>query len=144
MRIKNKKMLLAAAIFLLFSAAAGIIIFDRDSSIDIEKSIELAGKYLESSDYDNAIAIYNRLIAENVGCTGAYVGLAEAYYTKGNAEKALKVLENGLEHSSDEDILTEKIKTFFPDHDFEASDKIELYTETEITDTAEETAVPDT
>lgn len=167
MRIRNRKMLLAAAIILLLAAAVGVIIFDRDSSIDFEKNLELAGEYLESSDYDNAIAIYNGLIAEDDSYSEAYVGLAEAYYTKGNTEKALKILEKGLEYSADEDIVIEKIKTLFPDYDFEdfgydddeyyaeVPDEIEFETEsenddeviaseTETTDVAEETTVTET
>lgn len=164
MRIRNKKMLLAAAIVLLLAVVAGIIIFDRDSSIDFEKKLELAEKYLESSDYDNAIAIYNGIIVEDDSCSEAYVGLAEAYYTKGNTEKALSILEKGLEYSADEDIVIEKIKTFFPDYDFESfgyendeyyaevPDEIESETENdetvasakEITDVAEETTVTET
>lgn len=164
MRIKNKKMLLAAAIVLLLAAVAGIIIFDRDGSMDFEKKLELAGEYLESSDYDNAIAIYNGIIAEDDSCSEAYVGLAEAYYTKGNTEKALNILEKGLEYSADEDIVIVKIKTFFPDYDLESfgyeddefyaevSDEIDFETEndedlaseTEFIDAAEETAVTET
>lgn len=159
--IKNKKMLLAAAIVLLLAAAAGIIIFDRDSGADLEKNLELARIYLESSDYDNAIAIYNGLIAKDDSCSEAYAGLAEAYYTKGNTEKALKILEKGLEYSADEDIVIEKIKAFFPDYDLEAfgyeddeyfaevPEETEVETETEAAYISEEavtetTAVPET
>lgn len=122
MRIRNKKMLLVTAIILLLAAAAGVIILDRDSSIDFEKNLTLAEGYLKSSDYDKSIAIYNRLIAENSGCSEAYAGLAEVYYTKGNTEKALSILERGLENSADEDIVIEKIKMLFPDYDFENSE----------------------
>lgn len=161
MRIRNKKMLLAAAIVLLLAAAAGIIIFDRDSGVDLEKNLELAEAYLESSDYDNAIAIYNGLIAKDDSCSEAYAGLGEAYYTKGNTEKALKILEKGLEYSADEDIVIEKIKAFFPDYDLEAfgyeddeyfaevPEETEVETETEAVYISEEavaetTAVPET
>lgn len=169
MRIRNKKMLLAAAIVLLLAAAAGIIIFDRDSSIDFEKNLALAVEYLERSDYDNAIAIYNGLLAEDDSCSEAYAGLAEAYYIKGNSEKALNILERGLEYSADEDIVIEKINMFFPDYDFESfwyeddeyyaevPDEIEAekqtenddevmtaVSETEITEVIEETTVAET
>lgn len=154
--IKNRKMLLAAAIILLLAAAAGVIVFDRDSSIDFKNNLELAGKYLESSDYDNAIAIYNGLLAEDDSCSEAYAGLAEAYYTKGNTEKTLQILEKGLEYSADEDIVIEKIRTFFPDYDFagfgyeddeyyaEVPDGTELETETEFAGISEETSVTET
>lgn len=169
MRIGNKKMFITAAIVLLLAAAVGIIIFDRDTNVDLEKKIELAGEYLANSDYDNAIAIYNGVLADDDNCSEAYVGLAEAYYIKGNTEKSLEILEKGLNYSDDEDAVIEKINTLFPDYDIESfwdeddeyyaevPDEIEFETEdestaseTEIVSVSEEvtdtetTAVPET
>lgn len=151
MKIGSKKMFITAAIVLILAAAVGVIIFDRDTNVDLEKKIELAGEYLANSDYDNAIAIYNGILADDDNCSEAYVGLAEAYYTKGNIEKSLEILEKGLRYSDDEDAVIDKINTLFPDYDIEgfwneddeynAEVPSEIGFETETEDTASEPEV---
>ena len=78
----------------MLAAALGVILVGRNGA-DYTERLEQAGVYLESRDYDNAIAIYNKIISENRSCAEAYVVLSEAYFAKNKTDKALEVLEKG-------------------------------------------------
>lgn len=125
MRIITRKTNILAAIALLLAAAVGIIIFDRNTEASFEKKLEQASIFLERSDYDNAIAIYNGIIAEYEECTEAYIGLSDAYSAKNKNEKALQILERGLENADNEETIIEKITEKFPDYVFEDDEDID-------------------
>lgn len=153
MKLISRKMFFAAAAVTLAAAAGGVILVDQDGDADMEKKLEVAGVYLANSDYDNAIAIYNGIIAEDDGCSSAYIGLAEAYYAKDKTEKSLEILERGLECSDDEDAVIKKLAELFPGNltedmlSGEDEYSAEEYTDTEIkteTETAVETIVTET
>lgn len=114
MNIKLKIALMAASIFLMLAVAAAIIIVGR-SDADYDEKLEAAGIYLESRDYDNAIAIYNSIIAENESCAEAYAGLSEAYFAKNRSDKAFEVLERGARNTDQDDIIMDKMNELFPD-----------------------------
>lgn len=114
MNVKIKMVLVAASIVAMLAAAFGIIVIGR-SSKDYGEKLELAGIYLEGRDYDNAIAIYNGIIAENRACTEAYVGLSEAYFSKKRTDKAMEILKKGADNADDEDIVLAKWDELFPD-----------------------------
>lgn len=123
MNVKLKMILLVASIVLMLAASLGIIIIGRTGT-DYEERLEQAGIYLESRDYDNAIAIYNRIISENRTCAEAYVGLSEAYFSKNNADKALEVLEKGARNTDNDDIIMSKRSELFPDLMYASDDDI--------------------
>lgn len=114
MNIKIKTTFIAASIVIMLAAALGIIIVGR-SSTDYTERLEQAGIYLESRDYDNAIAIYNRVIAENRTCAEAYAGLSEAYFAKNRTDKALEILEKGERNTDGDPIVIGKRDELFPD-----------------------------
>lgn len=115
MSIKPKQILIIAAIVLAFVLAAVVILFSRDDSGNYEKKLAEAGKYLDACDYDKAIAIYNRVIADNYSCAEAYVGLADSYFAKNRTEKALEILERGAENTDNSKQILDKMDELFPD-----------------------------
>lgn len=122
MNIKIKTTLIAASIIAMLTAAFGIIFIGRSSESYEDKLIQ-AGIYLESRDYDNAIAIYNKIISENRECAEAYAGLSDAYFAKNKTEKALEILEKGAERTDGDDIVIDKMSELFPDYQYaDASD----------------------
>lgn len=114
MNVKLKMILISASIVLMLASALGIIIIGR-SGADYEERLEQAGVYLASRDYDNAIAIYNRIISEDKSCAEAYAGLSEAYFAKDNTDKALEVLEKGAKNTDNSYIIIDKRSELFPD-----------------------------
>ena len=117
MNVKLKMILISASIVLMLAVALGVILVGR-SGADYTERLEQAGVYLESRDYDNAIAIYNKIISENRSCAEAYVGLSEAYFAKNNTDKALEVLEKGARYTDNDDIIMDKRSELFPDMEY--------------------------
>lgn len=114
MNIKLKTALITASIVLLLIAAVLVIFIGRKSE-NYEDRLIQAGVYLESRDYDNAIAIYNGIISENRSCAEAYAGLSEAYFAKSRTDKALEILEKGAANTDNDKIITDKRNELFPD-----------------------------
>lgn len=114
MNIKLKIALMAASIFLMLAIVVAVIVVGR-SGTDYEEKLETAGIYLESRDYDNAIAIYNSIIAENSSCAEAYVGLSEAYFAKNRLDKAFEILERGTRNTDQNKVIMDKMNELFPD-----------------------------
>ena len=117
MNLKLKMVLMAAAVFLMLAAAA-VIILAGQKDTDLDKQLERAGTYLVNSDYDNAIAIYNRIISADRSCAEAYAGLSEAYFAKDKADKAFDVLKKGAENTDNDKIVTDKMNELFPDMEY--------------------------
>lgn len=151
MNLKLKLILISASIVLMLAAALGVIIIGKKDT-DYEEKLEQAGIYLESRDYDNAIAIYNRIISENKACAEAYAGLSEAYFEKDNTEKALEVLEKGARNTDNDAVIMNKRSELFPDLEYgsalgddidedefdeedEDTDDTEIISETEMSET---------
>ncbi|MDE6746677.1 MAG: tetratricopeptide repeat protein [Oscillospiraceae bacterium] len=114
MNIKLKIALAAASIFLMLAIAVAVVIVGR-SGADYEEKLAAAEIYLESRDYDNAIAIYNSIIAENESCAEAYAGLSDAYFAKNRADKAFEILERGARNTDQNRIVMDKMNELFPD-----------------------------
>ena len=66
------------------------------------RRLDEAQKYFDEMDYDNAIAVYNDMLRSGSKSTNVYLGLAEAYLKKGNEEKAVEILERGLDYAGDD------------------------------------------
>lgn len=126
MNIKLKIALMAASIFLMLAVAVAVVIVGR-SGTDYEEKLETAGVYLENRDYDNAIAIYNSIIAENSSCAEAYAGLSEAYFAKNRSDKAFEILERGARNTNQNRVIMDKMNELFPDgiYDADASEENE-------------------
>lgn len=142
MNSKLKMALMSAAVFLMLAAAA-VIVFAGKNDTDMDKQLERAGTYLVNSDYDNAIAIYNRIISADSSCAEAYAGLSEAYFAKNKADKAFDVLKKGAKNTDNDKIVTDKMNELFPDMEYaEAMYGLEDDFEDEQDDNAAVTDVP--
>lgn len=117
MNSKLKMAIMLAAVVLMLAAAA-VIIFGGKNDTDMDKQLERAGTYLVNSDYDNAIAIYNRIISADRSCAEAYAGLSEAYFAKNKANKAFDVLKKGAQNTGNDKIVTDKMNELFPDMEY--------------------------
>lgn len=88
--------------------AALCINFKPAERADITSLVSTAQKYLIESNYEQAIAEFEKAIELDPMNTDAYVGIAEAYSALGDTEKAIEWLEKGYELTGDER-LKEKI-----------------------------------
>lgn len=117
MNLKLKMAIMSAAVVLMLAAAAGIILAGQKDN-DLDKQLERAGTYLANSDYDDAVAIYNRIISADRTCAEAYAGLSDAYFAKNKADKAFDVLKKGAENTGNDKIITDKMNELFPDMEY--------------------------
>lgn len=67
--------------------------------------MELAQRYLDELQYEQAIAEFNAAIEIDPHNSEAYLGLADVYVAMGDMEKALEVLEKGFEQTGDERLV---------------------------------------
>ncbi len=114
MSTKSKQIFIISAIILVLALAAAVIFFGRTDEENYEKALAEAEKYLDACDYDNAVAIYNRVIADDHKCAEAYAGLADAYFAKNRRDKALEVLEKGAENTDENEMILNKMDELFP------------------------------
>ncbi len=56
----------------------------------------------DAKRYNDAIAIYEKVLAENPDCAAAIYELALTYYTKGDTVKAMETANRGSKYTSDE------------------------------------------
>ena len=112
---KATRNIIIIAMVVIAAALAAVIIYGRNSaSDDISVKISEAEAFYEALDYDKAIAAYNDILSTEDNAD-AYAGLAKAYYAKGNSEKALNVLEKGLESTQNNDAVVKVFSELFPD-----------------------------
>ena len=112
---KATRNIIIIAMVVIAAALAAVIIYGRNSaSDDISVKISEAEAFYEALDYDKAIAAYNDILSTEENAD-AYAGLAKAYYAKGNSEKALNVLEKGLENTQNNDAVVKVFSELFPD-----------------------------
>lgn len=78
------------------------------SEVILAKQLELGAKCMEESDYENAAAVYETVIALFPKREETYYVLADAYIGANNPVKALEVLEMGYEETESEMILTKR------------------------------------
>ncbi len=97
---KNKKIMIFTFITIGI-LIAGILIFlskpRGEVSINIEEQLSLGEKYLSELDYENAIIAFNKVINIDPKNVRAYIGLSDAYMGKGDIEKAIEILETGID-----------------------------------------------
>lgn len=147
MSTKSKQIFIFSAIILILALAAAVIFFGRTDEENYEKALAEAEKYLDACDYDNAVAIYNRVIADDHKCAEAYTGLADAYFAKKRRDKALEVLEKGAENTDENKMILNKMDELFPDLNYaEENTESENLSEKTVseTETAAEATEPQT
>ena len=95
----NKKKVIALSAVILFLVIALVLVVVRSNSpaIRVRKQLELAQRYLENLDYEQAIASYEAAIEIDPMCDEAYLSLANIYVELNDPDSAIAVLKTGLE-----------------------------------------------
>lgn len=86
---------------------AGIIAFVfylSSDTVRIGRQMELAQRYLQAEDYEQAVAAFQLVIDIDPKNVEAYLGLAETYITADEYDKAVKILERGVKRTDSEEI----------------------------------------
>ncbi|MBQ7766800.1 MAG: tetratricopeptide repeat protein [Lachnospiraceae bacterium] len=108
---KNKIVLFAGILGVLLLVILGVVITPHIISANKERKIneqlESAQHFLDDLDYEQAIASYEAAIEIDPMSADAYLGLAAAYMSAGNYEKAMEILNLGYEKTENEVLLTQ-------------------------------------
>ena len=110
---KNKKFVvpvIISSIAVLAVVAAVIIVLTINSSgkdRKLQEQLDLGEKYISELDYEQAIVAYEMAIEIDPMSADAYLGLAAAYMSAGNYEKAIETLKLGYEKTGNEVMLTQ-------------------------------------
>jgi len=106
--LKSKKPVFAiiGAVLLIGGIACVLILLTPKSerSLTPQELLSLGNKYLSELDYENAVVAFSKLIEIEPRNPQGYIGLAEAYTGLGNIDKAIEILEQGLEATGDDEI----------------------------------------
>lgn len=96
--LKNKRQLflVIAGIAVLLAVLCGIGIYNMPEK-RLNRHLEMANKYLEEANYEQAIVEFDKVIAIDPMSAAAYIGKAEAYEGLGDYNMAIETLEAGLE-----------------------------------------------
>ena len=141
----KSKICIIIAMTVVAAVACAVFVFGKDDSNVQSEKLLSALEYYEKCDYDNAIALYNAIISDDDTCAEAYLGLADAYWAKENTDKALQILEKGLDNTDNDESVLKKMKELFPNFSAEAESEVTVtvssaeQTEVTVTET-EETA----
>ncbi len=140
----KKQIIIVSMVFIVVAVGLIFIIGGKGGS-SVEKSLEEAKAYYDMYDYDNAIAIYNNLLNTEKSCADAYIGLADTYIVKGNADKAMEILERGLENSDDPRIaeMIDELSAEYTEAE-NVPETTDISSETDITDIIPEENESDT
>ena len=101
----NKKVIgITAAIAAAVCAAVLAVIFALGGSADkrLAEQLDLANRYLEELDYEQAVAAFEAAIEIDPKNEDAYLGLAEAYIGLEDYESAAEAIEEGIEQTGAE------------------------------------------
>lgn len=101
---ENKKVLIGiviAVIAVIVAVVIGIVASQGGDNAKLQKLLDAGQKYLAEMNYEQAIAVYEEVIALEPKNVEAYLGMAEAYIGMGDTESAIKALETGYEITKD-------------------------------------------
>lgn len=86
-------------------AGAGALLYNLMPQIKIAKQLEEVNAYLETEDFDDAIASCEEVLKIDSSVVQAYSAMAGAYLTKEDSAAAKQVLYKGWETTQDEGLL---------------------------------------
>lgn len=99
---------IAAAAFVIAVLAGGIFLFFHLSpEIKIAKQLEAAGEYVQTQEFEEAIASCEEALEIDSKSVKAYKAMAGVYLTQEDWESAEQVLYRGWETTQDESLLQE-------------------------------------
>lgn len=97
-----------AGLFVVVSLAGGaVLIFNLMPEIKIARQLEAAGAYVQTKDYEEAIASCEEALSIDSKSIKAYRAMAGVYLTQEDWESAEQVLYRGWETTQDESLLQE-------------------------------------
>ncbi len=101
--MKNKlKVIIPVVIAVIAIVIAVLCInFKPEEMTNVSTNISTAQKYLIEQNYEQAIAEFEKIIELDPMNADAYIGIAEAYESMGNTDKAIEWLEKGYELTGD-------------------------------------------
>ena len=102
---KNIIIIIIAAILVL-GLGAGItaLAVTNSPSYKVSHGLELADRYLSEHKYKQAILEYEKVLEIEPMNVDAYIGLSKAYEKSGDIDKAIEILQEGLERTGDKRI----------------------------------------
>lgn len=86
-------------------AGAGAVVYNLTPGYKIAKQLKEADAYMESENYDDAIASCEEALKIDSSSVEAYSAMAGAYLTKEDSTSAERVLYQGWETTQDESLL---------------------------------------
>lgn len=134
---KSPKFIIAVALCLIAVIVAVTIIISSavGEKEDIAYKLKTARKYLTEMKYEEARALYEEIIESDPKCEEAYIGLADVYIGLGDENKAIEVLEKGIDKVREDSNLKKKLNKLEEMLKSEDNDKVEeTYVETDITE----------
>ena len=106
--LKSKKTVftIIGAILLIGGIACTLILLapKNQRSLTPQELLSLGNKYLSELDYENAVVAFSKLIEIEPRNPQGYIGLADAYIGLGDIDKAIEILDQGLEATGDDGI----------------------------------------
>lgn len=104
-RIVLMEKIAVAAICLTVAVGAGVLIYQLLPGIKVARQLEEANAYIETENYDGAIASCQEALKIDSSSIQAYRAMAGAYLTKEDAISAEQILYQGWETTQDESLL---------------------------------------
>ena len=112
---KNIIIIIIAAVLLIGGGITAIAVVNSHSaSSGVSDDLQLAERYLSEQNYEQAVIEFQKVLEIEPMNVEAYLGLADAYIGLGETDKAIEILQEGLEKTGDErikdklDALTKK------------------------------------
>lgn len=93
------------AICLVIIGGAGVLLYRLLPGIKVARQLEEANAYIETANYDGAIASCEEALKIDSSSVQAYRAMAGAYLTKEDATSAEQILYQGWETTQDESLL---------------------------------------
>ena len=99
---------IAAVVFIsVVLVGGGFLVFNLSPEIKIAKQLEAAGEYVQTQDFEEAIASCEEALEIDSKSIKAYRAMAGVYLTQKDWESAEQVLYRGWETTQDESLLQE-------------------------------------
>ena len=95
---KNIIIIIIAAIVLIIGGVTAVAIGTNGFDFSgVRTTLQLADRYLSEQNYEQAIIEFEKVLEIEPMNVDAYLGLAEAYMAFGKTDKAIRILEDGIE-----------------------------------------------
>ena len=101
--------IIAAALLIGGIVTAVTVSNSAAGNISASETLQLAERYLSEQNYEQAVIEFQKVLEIEPMNVEAYLGLAEAYLSLGETDKAIELLENGFEQT-DSSSLKDKLE----------------------------------